>query len=275
MQNEVNRLKREGFSIALVPTMGALHGGHLSLLAEAKKHAHVIILSIYVNPTQFAPGEDFKRYPRNLTKDIKLISPMEINYLFAPRTLYSKNSSTEVQETEVSQGRCGKKRKGHFTGVTTVVSKLFNITQPDVALFGQKDAQQCDVIERMIQDLHYPIRMIRAPIVRDGNGVAMSSRNQYLRPGEYKKAIQFATNLREVASSDLTVQGKVQALKRRLKEIPGLRLEYVERVNKTLCAAVYIGKTRLIDNRFIRPGKKAKKTKKMEKNVKSGESKKK
>jgi pantoate--beta-alanine ligase len=240
MQREALRLRRQGKKIVLVPTMGALHEGHLSLARLARKCGDVVVVSIYVNPIQFGPKEDFAKYPRPFAKDRRLAISAGVDIIFAPKNLYAGDASTTISESFFSQGRCGAFRAGHFDGVTTVVAKLFNIVQPDVAIFGQKDAQQCDVLERMARDLNFPVRIVRAPIIRDENGVARSSRNAYLSAAEYQVAVHFAKTLKSA--------GSVAEAKRKLGKVPGLRLQYVEAANGQLCAAVFVGKTRLIDN---------------------------
>lgn len=239
----------EGKQIALVPTMGALHEGHLRLVDLARKRADVVVMTIYVNPIQFGPNEDLSRYPRTLAKDKRLASERGVDVLFVPDSLYYPNDSTRIHENDVSQGRCGASRPGHFDGVVTVVAKLFNIIQPDLAVFGQKDGQQLDVIERLVRDLYYPVRIIRAPIVRDKNGLALSSRNRYLNDSEYKQAVQFAEALKQ--SSRIT-RNTENYLQLQLQKIPGLKIDYIEVDGNRLYAAVKIGNTRLIDNRPIR-----------------------
>ena len=240
MQRRALKFKREGKKIVLVPTMGALHEGHLNLVKLARKKGDIVVVSVYVNPTQFGPKEDFAKYPRRLREDARLAISAGADIIFAPDNLYAADASTTIQETRFSQGRCGTFRPGHFDGVTTVVAKLFNIVLPDTAIFGQKDAQQCDVLERMVRDLNFPVRIIRALIVRDANGVARSSRNAYLSETEYATAIKFAAALKAARSA--------ADAKRRLGKITGLKLQYAEVINGQLCAAVFVGKTRLIDN---------------------------
>jgi pantoate--beta-alanine ligase len=246
MQREALAWRKKGLRIGFVPTMGALHEGHLSLVRLARKKADRVVVSLYVNPTQFGPKEDFGRYPRPRTEDLRLCREAGVDVVFAPESLYHPDASTWVEETVLSRGRCGESRPGHFRGVTTVVMKLLQIVQPDVVVFGQKDAQQCDVLERMVRDLYVPVRMVRAPLVRDGRGVALSSRNRYLSPDEYERAVAFARALRESRT--------VREARRKLAGIAGVEIDYVERVGDRLCAAVRVGKTRLIDNVAIRPG---------------------
>lgn len=251
MQAMARAWKQGGLKIGLVPTMGALHEGHLSLVELLRPRCDLLVMSIYVNPTQFGPREDFGRYPRPRQHDQRLAAESGVDVLFRPGNLYREDVSTEVREHAVSLGRCGASRPGHFTGVATVVAKLFNIVQPDLAVFGQKDAQQCDVIERMARDLNFPVRIVRAPIIRDRNGVALSSRNAYLGPEEYQRAVEFARILREGSR-----KGKSTAVawtRRRLRGLAGVDIDYVSLDGSILSAAVRIGKTRLIDNRKILP----------------------
>jgi pantoate--beta-alanine ligase len=249
MQRQALLLKRRGKTIAFVPTMGALHAGHLSLVRRAKKSADIVIVSIYVNPTQFGPKEDFSRYPRKLKEDVQLCRREGVNIIFAPKNLYSSDASTFVEEIACSQGRCGSFRPGHFRGVATVVCKLFNVVQPDIAVFGQKDAQQCEVIEQMNRDIFLPVKIIRAPILRDKNGLALSSRNQYLSPEEYRAALNFPRALKRAVRSNAKSPQQVEKIARALlKKNHEWKIDYVTWANGFLCAAIRIGKTRLIDN---------------------------
>jgi len=243
--------RKSEVSIALVPTMGALHEGHLRLVDLAKKRADLVVMSIYVNPAQFGLNEDFSRYPRTLTKDKALASARGVDFLFHPQSLYFQDESVNILEKSVSLDRCGASRPGHFDGVVTVVSKLFNIVQPDYAVFGKKDGQQLDVIERLVRDMYYPIRIIRAPIVRDQNGLALSSRNQYLSKLESGRAVNFAALLKAYARKPGARSSLVKRLSEQLKQIPDLRVDYVELKGEDLFAAVNIGKVRLIDNRRL------------------------
>lgn len=189
--------KRQGHRVALVPTMGYLHEGHLSLIREARKHCECVVVSIFVNPTQFAPNEDYDAYPHKEEDDIALCKAEGAAAVFLPQPseMYPADASTWVEETVLSKGYCGAQRPIHFRGVCTVVAKLFNIVQPDVAVFGQKDFQQVAVIKRMVRDLNFPIQIIRAPIIRDEDGLAKSSRNTYLSADARKRALSLSRAL--------------------------------------------------------------------------------
>lgn len=189
--------KREGKKVGLVPTMGYLHEGHLSLIREAKKHCDAVIVSIFVNPTQFAPNEDYDAYPHKEEDDIALCEAEGAAAVFlpTPQEMYPADASTWVEETVLSKGYCGAQRPIHFRGVCTVVAKLFNIAAPDVAVFGQKDFQQVAVIRRMVRDLNFPITVIRAPIIRDEDGLAKSSRNTYLSQDARRTALCLSKSL--------------------------------------------------------------------------------
>ncbi|MCE0496839.1 MAG: pantoate--beta-alanine ligase [Methylacidiphilales bacterium] len=236
---------RSGRRVGLVPTMGALHEGHLALIRRARKECRRVIVTIYVNPTQFGPNEDLARYPRPRRRDLALCRRAGVDIVFAPVNLYAPGHSTYVEETTLSRGREGASRPGHFRGVATVVLMLFNLTRPTHAYFGQKDAQQVDVIRRMVRDLHVPLRLVVVPTVRDADGLALSSRNRYLSPKERAVAVEFARLLQAAARQRTDPGGW---LRRRLKKIPGLKLDHVTLAEDRLCAAVWVGKTRLIDN---------------------------
>ncbi|MEM1158149.1 MAG: pantoate--beta-alanine ligase [Verrucomicrobiota bacterium] len=249
IRKHIAEARGKGQRVALVPTMGALHEGHLRLVDLARKKTDYVVMSIYVNPTQFGPKEDFSKYPRTLAQDKKLAEERGVDVIFHPASLYYPDDSVSVHEREQSLGRCGASRPGHFDGVATVVAKLFNIVQPDYAVFGQKDGQQLDVIERLVRDMHYRIKIIRAPIIRDLHGLALSSRNAYLSAAEYEKAVIFAQALEHCAKSN--GNAAVKNLRKKLADISGLRVDYLEVAGGRLYAAVKIGKTRLIDNRKI------------------------
>ncbi len=260
--------KRSGKSIALVPTMGFLHEGHLSLIDRAKKEADIVIVSIFVNPIQFGPSEDLDKYPRNFERDRELCEARGAAAVFAPLpgAMYPENFSTHVEETMLSQGFCGALRPGHFRGVTTVVAKLFNLALPDVAVFGQKDAQQALVIRRMVRDLDFPIEIIVSPLVRDTDGVALSSRNAYLSPEERERGKVLSRSLSEAVEA-LKSGEEFSAVEKQLKsaiEAKADKVDYAQiRDAETLEApaassrelilltAAYFGKTRLIDNMLV------------------------
>jgi pantoate--beta-alanine ligase len=245
MQRQSANWVRSGEVVGLVPTMGALHEGHLALIRRARKECRRVVVSIYVNPTQFGPREDLARYPRPRRQDLALCRAAGVDLVFAPENLYLSDHSTYVEETECSQEREGASRPGHFRGVATVVLKLFNLVRPAKAYFGQKDAQQVDVIRRMVRDLDVPVKLVVVPTVRDSDGVALSSRNRYLSTGERAVAVEFARLLQQAAKKKIN---PVHWLRQQLKKAPGLKLDYVELAGDRLCAAVFVGKTRLIDN---------------------------
>ena len=270
MQARCAALKREGKRIALVPTMGWLHDGHLSLLREGRKRADVLALSVFVNPLQFGAGEDFDAYPRNLMRDAALAEKTGADLLFAPQrdALYPADFSTHVEVSGLTETLCGKSRPGHFRGVATVVTKLFNIVRPDVALFGRKDFQQLAAIRRMVRDLDMGIEVVGMPIVREADGLAMSSRNTYLGADERRQALALVESLRLAQSlakggetDAASVLAKVTA---RIGQEPLARLDYAQichdetladmekiTANSVLLLAVYFGATRLIDNAYL------------------------
>lgn len=270
IQHYLLNLRLKGNRIALVPTMGNLHEGHLSLIRLASQNADVVVVSIFVNPTQFSPNEDFSAYPRTFEADCaKIQACMTKEFvIFAPTEarLYADDFSTWVEETKLSKPLCGVSRPIHFRGVTTVVAKLFNICQPQIAVFGQKDAQQAFVIKRMVRDLNFPIEILVAPIVRDSDGLALSSRNQYLTPQERKNALCMSALLADIKKN---TPYDLKALCTHLVSVfsdHGGRVDYVQTVSTTtlevvetldtetlLAIAVYFGKTRLIDNLILEP----------------------
>lgn len=266
----VNGWKNEGKSIGLVPTMGYLHEGHESLIKKAILDNDKVVVSIFVNPLQFAPSEDLETYPRNIYNDSSLCSKDCVDFIFAPEVseMYFKDVSTYVNVTNLTDGLCGRKRPGHFQGVCTVVTKLFNIIRPDRAYFGEKDAQQLAVIKRMTRDLSYNVEIVGCPIIREWDGLAKSSRNYYLSQEERQAALVLSRSLskaKESINSGLKDVIKIKDVI--VREIEGESLatiDYVEIVDaetledtdnlkkKSLIAiAVYIGKTRLIDNLTI------------------------
>lgn len=257
-----NRQYRNNKTIALVPTMGYLHEGHLSLVRLAKKHADLVVVSIYVNPTQFGPTEDFSRYPRNIKRDLKLLKEEGTDVVFTPSNMYESKIFFSINPGSLQNELCGKFRPGHFEGVATIVLKLFNVIQPQVAVFGQKDAQQFAILKKMTKELDLDIKMIAAPIVREPDGLAMSSRNVYLSSGErHSVAPTLNTALRFI--QDAFGKGNTHAplLLKKAAQIPKGKLQYLAAVDPetllpvkklvpgTLVAgAMFAGKTRLIDN---------------------------
>jgi len=249
MQRQSAAWVRSGEVVGLVPTMGALHEGHLSLIRRARKECQRVVVSIYVNPTQFGPKEDLAKYPRPREQDLALCRKEGVDLVFAPENLYLPDHSTYVEETSLSQGREGMSRPGHFRGVATVVLKLFNLVRPTKAYFGQKDAQQVDVIARLVRDLDVLVKIVVVPIVRDMDGVALSSRNQYLSPQERAVAVEFARLLQQAAKRKTSPAGW---LSDHLKKVSSLKVDHVTFAGNRLCAAVFIGKTRLIDNERVK-----------------------
>ncbi len=259
--------KKQGRTVGLVPTMGFLHDGHLSLIDTARKNgADSVAVSIFVNPTQFGPNEDFDRYPRDFERDSKLCESKNVDVIFAPGVsdMYAGDLTCFVEEEKISKGLCGITRPIHFKGVATVVAKLFNAALPDLAVFGQKDAQQAAVIRRMVRDLNFPVRIIVAPIVREESGLAMSSRNKYLSPDEKNRALALSRSL--FAAKDALEKGTITAEQAKENILGALadaggKTDYVEILETetmllpaegvkeiTIAAAVYFGTTRLIDN---------------------------
>ena len=256
-------------TIALVPTMGNLHAGHLSLVELAEKLADKIIVSIFVNPTQFSANEDYEIYPRTLQKDIEQLADTRVELVFTPDTyeLYPSglDMATRVTVPELDNILCGVYRPGHFSGVATVANKLFNLLQPDVAVFGQKDLQQLRVIQRMVTELCMPIKIVKAPTIREPDGLALSSRNNYLSQAERTVAVQLYQVLRFVSESILGGDKRFKALEdeavQRLQK-SGFKPDYVairdavslgeaRKAELVILAAAYLGKTRLIDNLFV------------------------
>ena len=226
--------RRAGKRIALVPTMGFLHAGHASLIDIARGRADVVIVSIFVNPTQFGPGEDLDKYPRDFEHDRLVCAEHGADVIFAPEpgAMYAPDASTWVEETMLSRPLCGARRPGHFRGVTTVVTKLFHLALPDVAVFGRKDAQQLLVIKRMVRDLNFPIEIVAAPLVRGADGLALSSRNRYLSDEEHQQALVLSRALRAAkpALEEAGLEGApavVSAVRHEI-EAAGGRVDYVE-----------------------------------------------
>jgi pantoate--beta-alanine ligase len=263
-------VRRSGRTVGFVPTMGALHQGHLSLVRAAREKTDIVVTSIFVNPTQFGPAEDFSKYPRTFEKDSAMLAAEKTDYIFSPSVeeMYPKDATTWVDVEELSGKLDGRSRPGHFRGVTTVVSKLFNIVQPDMAFFGQKDAAQVAVIRKMVRDLNLDVEIVVCPIVRESDGLAMSSRNAYLNPEQRKQALVLSQALKKVEK--LAVQGErnseklIGAGKQAIAEEPSVRLDYFEIVNPDtldpvadvnqgalVAVAAFVGTTRLIDNLLL------------------------
>ena len=265
----IQQARSRGKSVGLVPTMGALHQGHIRLIKKASKNSDFVVVSIFVNPAQFGPKEDFKKYPRPLKDDLKLCRDAGADVVFAPsvREIYPRENLTWVDVEKLSQPLCGRFRPGHFRGVATVCAKLFNIVQPDVAFFGQKDAQQAVLIKRMVADLNMPIKIIVCPTVRRPDGLALSSRNQYLTPQEKKDAVCLYKSLqkcRQMVALGINDSRKIIAQMRKILSAASAKIEYVEIVDAEMllplkridrpalvALAVRIGNTRLIDNVLI------------------------
>ena len=269
LRRAVGHARAAGEPIAFVPTMGALHEGHLSLVRLAKRHAPFIVVSIFVNPLQFGPNEDFGRYPRREAEDISLLTKegVDVLYLPDPSSFYSADFSTRVDVGPVAEGGEGAQRPGHLTGVATVVSRLFLHVLPDVAVFGRKDLQQVAVVRRLIRDLGFPIQLVVGETVRDPDGLALSSRNAYLSPDERRRALDLSRSLfaaRARAAHGVRDARLLEVDVLRQLEAAGLAADYVEAVDAetmarasevrpgvALAAAVRLGKTRLIDNVFL------------------------
>ncbi len=263
----VGAAKAQRKLIGLVPTMGALHSGHARLIQQARQEPGFVVVSIFVNPLQFGPGEDFERYPRDLDQDVEQCQSLGVDAVFAPpvEALYPGTPLTFVEVTRVTESLCGRFRPGHFRGVTTVVLKLLNIVQPDQAYFGEKDAQQLAAIKRMVADLDLPVEIVGVPTVREPDGLAMSSRNRYLTPEQRQAAPSLYRALQaagQVIGAGIRDVGQVrQAALRVLDCEPQVEPQYLEVVDAELmtpvevierpvrvAAAVWLGSTRLIDN---------------------------
>lgn len=270
----VKRWKMEGKTVGLVPTMGYLHEGHASLIKRAREENDRVVVSIFVNPIQFGPGEDLEAYPRDLARDSSLCESLGTDLIFhpEPEEMYAPDFCTYTDMDVLTGQLCGKSRPGHFRGVCTVVSKLFHIAAPTRAYFGEKDAQQLAVIRRMVRDLNFDLEVVGCPIVREEDGLAKSSRNTYLSQEERKAALVLSKSVRRGRQMICGGEKDAAAVKGEMCEIlnaePLARIDYVEivdgdslqpveRIDKTVLGAiaVYIGKTRLIDNTgFIRAG---------------------
>jgi len=267
-----HQIRADRKRLGLVPTMGALHAGHLSLVRAARARCGAVVVSIFVNPTQFGPKEDFAKYPRPFESDCAALEKEGADMIFAPAAdeMYAEGETTWVTVEGLSEKLDGQSRPGHFRGVTTVVAKLFHVIEPEVAFFGQKDAAQLAVIRRMVRDLNFPVEIVSCPIVREPDGLAMSSRNAYLSPRERRRALVLRRSLQEVEKAFREGERNASALSQSgrgvLAQEPEVRLDYFEVVDpetldpveavagKTLVAvAAYVGTTRLIDNVVLEP----------------------
>lgn len=270
----VKAARSKGNKIGLVPTMGALHIGHICLIEKAVKGSDFVVVSIFVNPTQFGPGEDFEKYPRSFESDLEICRKAGVDVVFAPspQEMYKKENLTWVNVEKLTEPLCGRSRPRHFRGVTTVCAKLFNIVEPDVAYFGQKDAQQAIVIKRMVADLNMPLEIVVCPTVREPDGLAVSSRNKYLSEQQRKdatyiyKSLKKCESLVEAGTTDSkTIIGEMKQI---LNQVSSIEIEYISIVDaeslqeleriagKALAAvAVKIGSARLIDNIVVDAGR--------------------
>ncbi len=267
MNNCSEKIRRQGKRIAFVPTMGYLHDGHLSLMSEGRKKADILIVSIFVNPTQFGPQEDLEAYPRDFEKDEKLMQEAGVDVVFYPQadTIYPEGYQTYITVEKVSQNLCGISRPFHFQGVATVVAKLFNIVNPHLALFGKKDFQQLILIKRMVKDLNFNIEIIGCPTFRETDGLAMSSRNSYLSAEERQTALNIKKSIDSVCDLFQNGERNTKTLLKKAEEIlseqPLIRIDYLKicdietledikiiEKESVLAIAAFVGKTRLIDN---------------------------
>ena len=265
-----DRARQRGERIGFVPTMGYLHDGHLSLVREAQRRTDRCVVSIFVNPLQFGPSEDLARYPRDLERDAAHLRAAEVDVLYLPQAadMYPEGFQTDVTVNAVTRGLCGTARPEHFRGVTTVVAKLFNAVKPHVAVFGMKDFQQLVAIRRMVMDLDFDVEIVGAPIVRERDGLAMSSRNAYLSPAERVAAQSLSRALSEAASLARCGERRASAVTAHVHAVlaaePLVRVDYVEMVDPDtlqsvseltgsalLALAVFVGRTRLIDNALL------------------------
>ena len=273
MQELCLALRASGKSIGFVPTMGYFHEGHLSLMRRAREENDIVIVSIFVNPLQFGPGEDFERYPRDEERDLRLAGDVGVDYVFMPgvEDFYPEDFSTYVEVEGITEGLCGRHRPGHFRGVTTVVAKLLNVVQPARAYFGKKDYQQLRVIERMVRDLNMPVEIVPCPTVREPDGLAMSSRNEYLGPQERESALSLHRSLKlaeqMLKSGERNPEALIRAMRDLIESQPHVRkIDYIEVVDPEtlepleeikgralIALAVWVGRARLIDNLEVEP----------------------
>ena len=271
MKEISSQARRAGKTVVLVPTMGYFHEGHLSLMREGRRRSDLLVVSLFVNPTQFGPNEDFKNYPRDFERDGKMAEGVGTDILFAPEvgSMYPPDHQTVVRVEKVTQNLCGRSRPAHFQGVTTVVLMLFEIVMPSAAIFGEKDYQQLVTIKQMVRDLHMSVEVVGMPTVREADGLAMSSRNTYLLPEERKAARSLYGSLQKaqelLQKGEQNVDRILQEMKRILQSEPLVRIDYVQvcdartledvkRIERDVVVALaaYLGKTRLIDNLVFR-----------------------
>ncbi len=271
MRDFSSEIRKTGKRLGFVPTMGFLHEGHISLAKIAMDNSDVVVLSNFVNPTQFGPNEDFEKYPRDIERDNNLCEKAAIHAVFAPKTseIYSANESVWVYEDKLSSVLCGSSRPGHFKGVCTVVAKLFNIVAPDVAIFGQKDYQQLKIIRKMVEDLKFSVNIIQGPIIRESDGLAMSSRNKYLSVDERKNATAIFASLKDAEKKILAgifeKETLINDINLRISQANG-KIDYIEILDAEtlqtfdinsppkkflIAVAAFFGKTRLIDNMLV------------------------
>lgn len=267
---EIRRYKLKNKSVGFVPTMGALHEGHLSLIRRARKENDIVTVSIFVNPAQFGPREDLKKYPRPIKDDLDLCRKEKVDFVFYPavKDMYPKGWATHVHVEGLSSILCGRSRPGHFRGVATVVTKLFNIVHPDIAYFGQKDAQQAAIIRKMAEDLHFPVKVKIMPIIRNRDGLALSSRNVYLTPRQRQDALVLSESLRlakDLLRNGTRDSGKViYAMRDLIRQKKTAKIDYIAVVDlkslkpvrkvsrgSLIALAVRVGNTRLIDNMIV------------------------
>jgi len=274
MRARVEDLRRDGRKIAVVPTMGALHEGHLTLLRAARARADIVILTIFVNPTQFGPSEDLSRYPRDEAGDLAKARTCEIDLAFCPEAsaMYPAGAQTFIEVRELQKPLCGASRPGHFAGVATIVTKLFNITKPHLAVFGEKDYQQLAIIRRMVRDLDLGVEIVGVPIVREADGLALSSRNMYLSAEQRASALALSKSLAAAEAAfkggERNAEKLVATAKAQLDANAGVRIDYLELRDAdelttietvtgraVMAVAAFVGTTRLIDNRVFSPSK--------------------
>ena len=272
MQQQAEAWRRSGEVIVLVPTMGYFHAGHLALMRHARSLGTLVGVSLFVNPTQFAPTEDLASYPRDFDRDRRLAEEVGVDFMFVPEAgaMYPSGFQTQVEVTELTRPLCGATRPTHFRGVTTVVAKLFNIVKPHAAVFGRKDYQQLMAVQRMVRDLNMEVTIVGHPIVREADGLAMSSRNQYLTPDQRRRALVLSAALDQAqqvfAGGEVRSAVLIEGVREAIGKVPEVRLDYaelrdpetmaaLERIDRPalLAIAAFVGKARLLDNVVLTP----------------------